>query len=347
MKRKTSISTVLFLVLYQFAIGQITDNYVMVDDTLINLIEVSLEKGLFIENTRDYINANGNSFDIEKKIYKNFNNSNYLIAYDTASFSNYASSYNSTIRYFDKTNKNLFSISYRGVSVVNAKISENGELIFIHVGSDSEGHTYLYDKSGMLLKEFINQDITISNDKRGEIFYLRDDQIYNKLLIINSNNLHEINLDFNDRIYLGAMSPSNGYFTVRTNDSIHVYNRYGIQQWTIEYENQGLYIFSNGEKYLKFNPYPVGKIQVYKTSNHELLYEVENINYKNKILHIYKFGFINNSGHFWASCYSDNYQIFNFINSSGELMNTYKIDSKVPTRNINIIKQNDLYIATF
>lgn len=343
------ISIILAIVLFSLvqSMGQCSQKLITVGDREIELQNIDLEQGLQIDSHKSIPDSVGRLCTFEQKAYRNFSGNNYAIAWDTATYQGYGSAYHSAFSYFSSDGKCLFSKEFKGVDIGSVDISNNGTRIFVDVGSVDEISTYLFDSKGNIITEYINIDLSIAYDKRKEVFYLQFDDHPNVLKILNTENDSEKQLVFNTRVSKSDMSPSNKYFVIRANDSLLVYDKYGTYQWGLPYEKKGINIFSNGEKYIEKDPYPIGKLEVRQSNNHQLLYRIDGVVYNNKIYPVYKSYIVDNTDVIWVSNYIGKLQVFNFIDNNGEIINMDTVSSLIPNSQISFVEENGKFKIRF
>gem|GEM_PF-2960817 len=343
------ISIILAIVLFSLvqSMGQCSQKLITVGDREIELQNIDLKKGLLIESHKSVPDSVGRLCTFEQKAYRNFSGNNYAIAWDTATYQGYGSAYHSAFSYFSSDGKCLFSKAFKGVNIGSVDISDNGKRIIVHVGSVDEISTYLFDSKGDIITEYINIDLSIAYDKRKEVFYLQFDDHPNEIKILNTENDSEKHLVYNTRASKSGMSPSNKYFIIRANDSLLVFDKYGTYQWGLPYENKDIYLFSNGDKYVEINPYPIGKLEVRQSNNHQLLYRIDGVVYNNKSYPVYKSYVIDNTDVIWVSYYIDKLQVFNFIDSNGKIINMDTISSLIPNSQISFVEENGKFKIIF
>jgi len=343
------MSIILAIVLFSLvqSIGQNSQKFIKVGDREIELQNIDLEKGLLIDSHESIPDSLGRLCTFEQKAYRNFSGKNYAIAWDTATYQGYGSSNNSTFSFFSDDGKCLFSKAFKGVNIGSVDISNNGKRIIVHVGSVDEISTYLFDSKGDIITEYINIDLSIAYDKRKEVFYLQFDDHPNEIKILNTENDSEKHLVYNTRASKSGMSPSNSFFNVKANDSVLIYDKYGNYQWGLPYEKKGINIFSNGEKYIEKDPYPIGKLEVRQSNNHQLLYRIDCVVYKDKIYPVYKSYIVDNTDVIWVSNYIGKLQVFNFINSDGEIINVDTVSGLIPNSQISFVEENGKFKIIF
>ncbi len=346
MKRLKTIQLILLILLVAGinlkTTGQTTDKFIRVGDTTINLNDVDLEKGMVIN--KDVLSSKDNeTVMVGKEVFRNFNNLNYLVVEDSSVFSGYVGTYKTTFSYYKSDGTLLFQKYFDNLNVSRVFILKEGNKVILELGSEAEIKFIIFDDNGNALKEIDNKEVYIYSDSQNKSVVLQPDGKEDELQIVNANT-DQINvLKFPDRVWLKNFSPDGAYFTVRCQDSIKVYTQYGEYLWGIKYDNQNVYVFSNGRRYYIFHPYPKGTVEVKEAISNELLYKVTGVFYKSNKYPVYKCGVVNNSDIIWVSNYIGKIQVFNFIDEYGKIINDFTLPAKIATRNIYFIEENGKY----
>lgn len=322
------------------------ESYTIVGDTTVNLKKVD-DNGILLNSSRIQSSTTGITKELEERLYASKDGDYYLIAWDSSSYLGYGGIFSSKFVSYTKDGHEIFTKLFDNLTISKVFILKEGEKYIIKLGSEEDIRFIIYDKVGNELKDILNQEVYLYSEDNGRLIIYQTEDKENELHLCNYDKKDETIITFREKVLVTNISPSEEYFTVRCDDSLIVYNRFGDYHFGLKNENQTINILAGDSNYFINYPYPIGKIEVRDFQNHKPILNVDYVEYNGKKLPIYQYGEIENDNIIWVSNYFDRVQVFNFIDMQGKLINICTTPSSVWTNEVTFKKVNNEYQAIY
>ncbi len=326
MKTKTISILIMGLLYINISLAQTHhDKYIHVADTIVNLADVDLEKGIVIQE-KQFIKNTGVKRSINYytriKLFSSLNSNSYVLILDTISWSegSWERDKQTVLQYFNENNELFFEKKFMGFELFKCYISASNEIIVISkVNEDYEGYDF-YKSDGTLIKKYSTAEKLYVGPMHRN-FFMRTSDESSKFNIFDhideSGNINEMILP---QGFLKGIefSPHENYYNVSLDDDMLLYNINHKLIWRIPKDNMGAVNITWDEKMYMIYNYTNKAIEVKDLFNHKLIYSIDEVYYKNVTYPINRWDIIDSC--FYTIGKTDSIYIYNFYNQNGKII---------------------------